>query len=579
MNTFNLENLLEMPLDQWDSYESYYNELKNRKLDSSNTQAWLQDWSDLSRIFNETYTQIYIDSTLDTTDEGIRQRYLNIVEHIIPPVTQANQDLKVKFLQSDYEHKSIELLRRDMRSEVTLFREENIPLNTEITKLTNQYDQLTGGITIQWEDKELNMSQISVYLGDQNRDIREKAWHAMKDGWLGVREELNEIYLKLLKLRKQKAKNAGFDDYRAYRFQEMGRFDYSPADCLAFHEAIENAIVPVANRILEKIKKNRSLDDVKPWDWLPERGMCIQAEDLPPLKPYQSEDELIQGGINIFSNLDQDLGRHFADMAEHGLLDLESRPGKAMGGYCTRMAQQGKAFIFMNGIGNHDTVQTLLHEAGHAFHDYEGKQPLLWQEQAPLEFCEVASMSMEKLAAPYLEKAKGGYYDDPKDAARAFLEHLRTEMFFLPYMATVDSFQHWVYTYDESDGELTAEMLDAKWLEMEERFLGAINYGDDLEFRKAGWHRKLHIFQIPFYYVEYGMAQVGAMQVWRNSQQNGADATLEAYKTALGYGATKTLPELFEAAGAEFRFDVDMLLGIAEMVQTKINELETIASG
>ena len=185
-------------------------------------------------------------------------------------------------------------------------------------------------------------------------------------------------------------------------------------------------------------------------------------------------------------------------------------------------------------------------------------------------------MSMEKLAAPFLEKAKGGYYDDPKDAARAFLEHLRSDMLVLPYIAAVDAFQHWVYTYDEGAGELTADMLDEKWLEMEDRFLGAINYGDDIEFRKAGWHRKLHIFQIPFYYIEYGMAQVGAMQVWRNSQQIGAEEALRAYKTALGYGATKTLPELFEAAGAEFRFDEDMLSGLADMAQAKIEELESV---
>lgn len=579
MSHFNLEDLLTKPLDQWESYQPYFEELKNRPLDLPDIPAWLKDWSDLSRIYNEAYTQIYINSTLDTTDVNVQQQYLDMVELLVPLVTQANQALKVKFLDSGYQRNEIKIMRRHMQSEADLFREENISLNTEITKLTNQYDQVTGGIVINWGDEVLNMSQISVYLGDQDRAVREKAWHAMKDGWLGVQDELNEIYLKLLKLRKQKAKNAGYADFRTYRFEEMGRFDYSPADCVAFHEAIEEAIVPVANQILEGIKQNRGLDDIRPWDWLPERGMCIQAEDLPPLQPYQSEEELIQGGINIFTHLDQELGRHFADMAEQGLLDLESRPGKAMGGYCARMPQQGKAFIFMNGIGNHDTVQTLLHEAGHAFHDYEGTQPLLWQESAPLEFCEVASMSMEKLAAPYLEKAHGGYYTDPKDAARAFLEHLRSEMLFLPYMATVDAFQHWVYTHDdESEGALTADMLDAKWLEIEERFLGTINYGEDVAFRKAGWHRKLHIFQLPFYYVEYGMAQVGAMQVWRNSQQNGAQQALEAYKTALRYGGTKTLPALFEAAGAEFRFDTDMLSGIADMVQAKIKELKATIS-
>ncbi|MFT5196115.1 MAG: oligoendopeptidase F [Cellvibrionaceae bacterium] len=563
--------------DKWESYEPVFSELLKRLLTEQSIPEWLSDWSDISRIFEEAYTQTYIDSTLDTSDEDIRKRYLSMVENLIPKMTRAEQDLKMRLLESGYHRDGIHLMLRDMQNEADLFREENIHLATEITKLTNQYDRITGGVTINWGGERLNMSQISIYLQDQDRAVRERAWNAMKDGWLEIRGQLNTIYLKLLKLRKQKATNAGFDSYLDFRFREMGRFDYTPADCTSFHQAIAEAVVPVTGTILEKIKVGRKLDDIRPWDWLPERGTIVQAEDMPPLKPYQTEDELIQGGINIFNRLDAQLGRHFADMAEHNLLDLESRAGKAMGGYCTRLAQQRKAFIFMNGIGSHDTVQTLLHEAGHAFHDYEGHQPLTWQEQAPLEFCEVASMSMEKLAAPYLEKSAGGFYNE-KDAARAFLEHLRTEMLFLPYMATVDAFQHWVYAYDESEGELTADMLDNKWLEMEERFLGAINYGADTEFRKAGWHRKLHIFQIPFYYIEYGMAQVGAMQVWRNSLDQGAEKALADYKTALGYGATKTLPELFEAAGAEFRFDVPMLSGIAEMVQAKIAELEKIVN-
>ena len=573
-----IEKLLEKgETDKWESYEPFFQDLLQRPLDERSAPAWLKDWSDLSRVFGETYTQAYIDSTLDTANEAYRSRYFNIVEHVIPKAAQADQELKVRLLESGFQTDDIRLMLRDMQNEADLFREENIRLGTEITKLTNEYDQVTGGVTIDWDGEPLNMSQISVYLQDQDRAVRERAWKAMKNGWFEIRDQLNEIFLKLLKLRKQKAANAGFDSYREFRFREMGRFDYGAADCAAFHQAIEEAIVPVTNNILEKIKDGRGLDEIRPWDWLPERGVAIQAEDMPPLKPYKTEDELIQGGINIFNALDAELGRHFADMAEHSLLDLESRAGKAMGGYCTRLPHQRKAFIFMNGIGSHDTVQTLLHEAGHAFHDYQGLQPLTWQEQAPLEFCEVASMSMEKLAAPYLEKSAGGYYNQ-KDAARAFLEHLRTEMLFLPYMATVDAFQHWVYTYDESEGELTADMLDDKWLEMEERFLGAINYGDDTEFRKAGWHRKLHIFQIPFYYIEYGMAQVGAMQVWRNSMEHGAEKALADYKTALSYGATKTLPELFEAAGAEFRFDVPMLSGIAEMVQAKIAELEAIVN-
>ncbi len=577
MLKFDLDELQKSDKDSWDTYKPYFDELNQRPFDEQSANTWLKDWSNISRILDEIGTQAYIDTTLDTTNEAYRERYMHLVENLQPKLTQADQDLKVRLLDSGYSHEDIALMLRNMRNEADLFREANIPINTEITKLTNQYDQLTGGVEIDWDGEKLNMSQISVYLQDEDRAIREKAWHAMKEGWFGIRDELNEIFLKLLKLRKQKAINAGFSDYRTFRFRELGRLAYGPADCLDFHEAIEKALGSLVAEGLENVKVGRGIDSIRPWDWLPERSIMIQPDDLPPLKPYESEDELIQGGINIFTQLDEQLGRHFADMAESGLLDLESRAGKAMGGYCARMASQHKAFIFMNGIGNHDTVQTLLHEAGHAFHDYEGVQPLIWQEPAPMEFCEVASMSMEMLSAPYLVKEKGGYYNE-KDAAQAFLEHLRATIFFFPYMATVDAFQHWVYTYDGSDGEMTADMLDAKWLETEERFLGGIDYGDDIEFRKMGWHRKLHIFQIPFYYIEYGMAQVGAMQVWRNSLQKGADVALADYKSALTLGGTKTLPELFAAAGAEFRFDVPMLSGLADLVQAKIAELEAIVN-
>ncbi|HUM68103.1 MAG TPA: M3 family metallopeptidase, partial [Chloroflexota bacterium] len=312
-------------------------------------------------------------------------------------------------------------------------------------------------------------------------------------------------------------------------------------------------------------------ESIRPWDWIPERSLLVDTFDSDSLHPYQNQDELIQGGLNMFNRLDAELGRYFATMAEEELLDLDTRPGKALGGYCSMLAVRRRPFIFMNGTGMHDDVQTLLHEAGHAFHAFEtAKLPLIWQLDAPMEFCEVASMSMELLAAPNLTQANGGFYSE-KDAARARLEHLENIITFLPYMAVVDTFQHWVYTHLEE--ALDPANCDAAWDAHWQRFIPDMDWTGYEEMRMSGWHRKPHIFGSPFYYIEYGMASVGAMQVWRNGRQD-HNAALSAYRHALSLGGTQTLPALFAAAGAEFRFDTPMLTELVGLVEQEIEVLE-----
>ena len=280
---------------------------------------------------------------------------------------------------------------------------------------------------------------------------------------------------------------------------------------------------------------------------------------------------MIQGSLNIFNSVDLELGRYFAIMAEEGLLDLDTRSGKALGGYCRTLDMRKRPFIFMNGVGVHDDVQTMLHEAGHAFHVFEtAALPLYWQADKPMEFAEVASMAMEKIAAPYMIKENGGFYT-AAEAARARIEHLENEILFLPYMAVVDAFQHWVYTHPEV--AMNAANCDAAWDALWDRFMPGIDWTGFEEARMTGWHRKLHIFTVPFYYIEYGMAQIGALQVWRNSLSDQAGA-LAAYRHALSLGGTKTLPELFATAGAQFRFDADLLSELVALVENTIDGLE-----
>lgn len=558
----------------WDSFRPFYEALQQRPLTAENRREWLAEWSDLGRLLWETAAMIYIEKSLDTTDQEKEETFLAFIGDVLPQVEMAEQALKERLLALDPhgpDMADMALVLRKLRNEADLYREENIPLQTELSRLDNEYDKITGGMQVDWEGEEKNLSQLGVFLKDKDRATRQRAWDAIVQLWADSRGEINQIYVEMLKLRQQMAANAGLPDFRAYAFRAKNRFDYTPADCFTFHEAIEAVAVPATRRILEKRRQRLGYEQIRPWDWIPERNLLVDTFKADALQPYQTQDELIQGSLNIFNHLDAELGRYFATMAEENLLDLQTRTGKALGGYCSTLALRRRPFIFMNGAGLHDDVQTLLHEAGHAFHTFETLNlPLVWQMDAPMEFCEVASMAMELLAAPNLTQHNGGFYTET-EAARARLEHLEGVITFLPYMAVVDAFQHWVYTHPEA--ALEPANCDAAWDAQWQRFIPDMDWSGYEEARMTGWHRKPHIFGSPFYYIEYGMASVGAMQVWRNSLQDAAVA-LSDYRRALALGGTRTLPELFKAAGAEFRFDTAMLSQLIGLVEQTIEELE-----
>jgi len=561
---------LPFPVDStnWDVFQARYDQIMSTSLDSDNIHQWLSEWSRLGRVIDEFGSITYIESTLDTADAQKEQAFLNFVENIEPGYRRADQALKERllaFVASDKElGEDMELPMARMRNQAELFREENIPLMTELAKLGNEYDKITGDLKADWDGEEKNLYQLKSLLLDRDRAVRERAWRATMALWLGKRELLNELYNKMLSLRDQIARNAGFPDYRAYAYKAYNRFDYTPEDSIRFQNAIETVVVPAAARVYERKRKQLGVDVLRPWD------EAVDAGDDPPLAPYKGQDALIQGSLNIFEHVDETLARYFATMAEDGLLDLDTRNGKALGGYCSSLPWRKRPYIFMNGNGTHDDLQTMLHEAGHAFHAFESfNLPYIWQTDAPMEFCEVASMSMELLAAPYLTKAYNGFYT-PQEAARARIEHLEGILKFLPYMAVVDGFQHWVYTNPEVAHDPAA--CDAAWGDLWDRFMIGIDWNGFEDERVSGWHRKLHIFHVPFYYIEYGMAQVGALQVWRNAltDQSGAVAT---YRAALALGGTRPLPALFAAAGAAFRFDEPMLKDLVELIETTLAQL------
>jgi oligoendopeptidase F len=370
-------------------------------------------------------------------------------------------------------------------------------------------------------------------------------------------------------LRLKLAANAGQPDYRAYRWHQLLRFDYRPADCKSFHDAIEKVAVPAASRLYERRRQQLGLKTLRPWD------LTVDPLGRAPLQPFKDISELKEKISNIFHHVHPELGAYFDTMIRENLLDLDNRKNKAPGGYCTGFNFVHRPFIFTNAVGIHNDVQTMLHEGGHSFHVFEtAGLNYFAQLFAPTEFAEVASMSMELLATPYLTIDQGGFYS-PADAARARIEQLEHLITFWPYMAVVDAFQHWVYENPQKAEK--ADQCDAEWGALWQRFMPGVDWSGLEDAMLTGWHRKLHIHTIPFYYVEYGMAQLGAIQVWSNALKDQASAVAR-YRKALSLGGTEALPRLYQAAGAKLAFDADTLDRAIQLIDTKIQEFETTSS-
>ena len=554
------------PMD-WSTIQPHVDALLAAELTPANAGAWLQQWSDLASVLYETQVQINRRLTENTADEEADRQFLIFVEKIMPEARVATQALRDRLLTLQVHGylpgpDTVELLRR-FRAEADIYCAENVPILSELMKLGNQFDKTMGGLNIDWNGATETIPQARLHWQSQDQAEREKSWRLVMAAYLAQREKLNELYLQMLGQRRQVAKNAGLPDFRAYKWQELARFDYSPADCVTFHDAIEREVVPLARKIYAEQANKLGLDSLRPWD----TDVDPHGE---PLRPFKDVADLEEGCYRIFNRVDPALAAHFAFMRA-GFLDLPSRANKAPGGYCEAFPVTGKPYIFMNAVGTHDDVQTLLHEGGHAFHYMESRRnPLWWNQNGPMEFCEVASMGMELLSAPYLPAERGGFYS-AADAARAYADHLRGIVTFLPYMAVVDAFQHWIYV--DAPESVTAADLDAKWSELWDRFMVGIDYtGLQIE-KETGWHRKLHIFTEPFYYIEYGLAQLGAMQVWRNALQDQRKAVAD-YRTALALGGTRGLAQLFTAAGGHFAFDRRTVGELMALVEEQLELLK-----
>jgi oligoendopeptidase F len=556
----------------WPEIESHYQGLEARTINPANVDAWLSDWSSVGECIEELYARLAVAVSVNTADKEAEQRMHNFLDGIFSKVMAAEQKLKEKLLASKLTPKGFEIQLRNMRAEADLFRATNLPLLAEQQKLAIQYDKIFGAQTVQWEGAEVTLTRLAKNFQQPDRERREKAWRLKAARQMADKEAINELWGKFMDVRARIAKNAGKTSFREYAWQQKLRFDYTPEDCKSFAQAIEQVVVPAATRIYEKRKKALGLSSLRPWDlvdgWF---NRPAPSAGSPPLKPFDSIEELKQGVITIFHKVDPVLGGYFATLLNEGLTDLENRKNKAPGAYCTSFTSIRKPFVFVNAVGINDDVMTTLHESGHAFHVFETVGiPYVQQLAVPMEFAEVASMGMELLASIYLAKQDGGFYSE-LEAAHARVEHIESEILFWPFMAVVDSFQQWVYE-NPSKG-INPAACDAKWGELWDRFLPGVDWSGLEDIKVTGWHRKLHIHTVPFYYVEYGMAQLGAVQIFGNALKDQAGA-VAAYRKALALGGTVTLPKLFETAGARFAFDPAILKTAVDLLEMVIHELE-----
>ena len=548
----------------WAEFGPYYDDLIRRQLSAETVPRFLADWTRLSEVIDETYSRLHVATTVNTADRQAEQRYHTFLDVVYPPSEDAEQKLKQKLLAQGVVPDRFEVPLLKMRSEAEIYREANVPLLIQEHKLSMEYDKIIGAQTVQWDGKEITVVQLRPIYQSIDRHLRESAWSVAAQRQLDDRGSIDRLWDEFMGVRAKLAANAGFHDYRSYRWKQLKRFDYTPEDCKRFHEAIEQVVVPAAARICERRRKLLNVANLRPWD------LDVDPLGKPPLAPFQDVTELQNRAAEIFQHVDPRLGGYFDTMVREGLLDLENRKNKAPGGYCTEFAAAKRPFIFMNAVGLHDDVQTLLHESGHAFHAFERSGlPYYQQRQVGMEFSEVASMAMELLASPYLAAEAGGFYSSA-EAARARVEHLERWILFWPYMAVVDAFQHWVY---ENASEAHRPFnCDTQWKHLCERFMPWVDWAGLEQELVTGWHRKLHIHTVPFYYVEYGMAQLGAVQVWKNAivDQPGAVA---AYGQALALGGTVSLPDLFTAAGAKFGFDAATLDSAVSLMEQTIHAL------
>lgn len=550
-------------ITSWDVLKPYFEQLLQRGLNTvEDLKTWFRDRSELESVISEDLAWRYIRMTCYTENKDYLNSYQNFIENIQPQIAPVSDQLNkkaaaCKFL-ADLEHQpGFDIMIRNLRKDIEIFREENVPLYTEIATLSQKYAQINGAMTVNVDGKEMTLQQASVLLMSTDRKKREEIYRKISERRLQDREELDNLFTSLIKLRHQVAVNAGFKNFRDYMFKSLGRFDYTPSDCFAFHDAIKNEVVPLLNDFSLERKQQLKVDALRPWD------KAVDPEGREALKPFSNGSELADKTIEVFSKLDKFLGQCLAIMKEMGHLDLESRIGKAPGGYNYPLAEIGVPFIFMNATSTLRDMVTIMHEGGHAVHNFLTRDLELNDfKSTPSEVAELASMSMELLTMDHWNV----FFKNPAEMVRAKREHLEDSIETLPWVATIDKFQHWIY----ENPSHTFEERRAAWNRIADEFSDSVTDWSGFQHVKDYlWQKQLHLYEVPFYYVEYGMAQLGAFAVWRNFRAD-KQKGLQGYQNALKLGYMKSIPEIYKAADIKFDFSRPYIKELISFVRKEL---------
>jgi len=560
---------------EFKNIEQYITQLQTRPVTTrEELEKWLIDRSELGAAIGESKANLYITMTCNTEDIVARDAYIQYVEQVAPKLSPLFFELDKRLVQLadslDLDRQRYGVLLDATKADVELFREENIPLQTQVAVLSQNYDQTCGAMSVTFDGSEKTLPQMARYQEVTDRATREAAWRAVADRRLKDSAAINEIYDEMIRLRTQMGVNAGYPNFIGYIYKSMHRFDYGPPECERFHKACEVAVVPLARQLENERKTQLGLDQLRPWD------LAVDPKGRPPLKPFQNGKDLMSKSLAAFQGLSPRLAELFALLGDGSetrgsrdgsCLDLDTRRGKAPGGYQYMRDRSRRPFIFMNAAGLQRDVETMVHEAGHAFHSYLSRyEPLVEYRTAPIEFAEVASMSMELLSMPHW---KGTFYKDEAEFRRACRQNIKQSIVMLPWIAQIDAFQHWVYTNPAHSQQARRDL----WVDLDTRLGSNANWSGLEQYRAELWQRQLHIFGMPFYYIEYGIARLGALQLWLIALEQGAQRAIDLYTHALSLGGSRPLPELFKECGLVFDFGPE---AVSRLVDRAAKELDKV---
>lgn len=553
-----------LTISSWSSIESFYKELEDRELTSlTDLVNWLRDLSELETVIQEHVGWLYIRMTCDTRDNKLSDAYTFFVNEINPHIEPYNDKLNRKFIESPFAAQldaSYDNYKRQVENAVRLFREDNVPLNAELTVKEQKFGEIAGAMSVEIDGKELTLQQASNFLRMPDRAKREAVYRKITARRAVDRVALDQLFSELVALRHRIALNAGFSNYRDFKFAELDRFDYTPADCEAFHDSVKKSVVPLLDELLVERKKTMNLDVLRPWD------LEVDAEGRDDLRPFVDGKELAEKTISCFAEIDPYFGDVVRTLDTMKFVDLDSRLGKAPGGYNYPLYETGVPFIFMNSSGSLRDLVTMVHEGGHAIHSMLTRElPFIGFKELPSEVAELASMSMELISMEHWHH----FFSDKTALKRAKQEQLENVIEALPWIICIDRFQHWLYLHPEH----TVEERTAFWIKNYTDFSSSmVDWTGFEDVRASLWQKQLHLFEVPFYYIEYGMAQLGAIALWKTYRENPAKA-VEAYKKALSLGYTCTIPAVYEAAGIRFDFSEQYIRELITFVREEYSKL------